>query len=368
MANEKDPKKSNPASANSRPLTGNARTRARAAERRASREETETTSTGEMARVGSGVGRTAERRAEREQARRRRQFLTIGLIVGVIALVVIAAVIALTLPAEAPIPAESIARYEGLLQSVTDEGYPRLGDTDAPVKVVEFSSFDCPNCRQFHADSIDRLVALARAGSISLTYAPIFGTGSITNGQGAARSAVCAAEQQLFWPLHDAFFNWQGIYGNQSFTDNRIRAGLDAVGVDGGVFAGCRGSGRVETTLENARRQSTELTNYAGTPTISINGVVPVDENDVPLAGAAAILEAIDAEIARLAGAAPSAESTAEATPEATGDATSEAVVTLEATLEAVIEITPTDEATAEAVTPIDEPTPDVTAEATPDN
>src|SRR5215207_5767237 len=176
------------------------------------------------------TSRTAVRREEREKERRRQRLIT-GVIVAV-ALVAVAIFIFVIVnaPAEAPIPEGALTRYEDLQQTRTTEGFPRLGDSDAPVQVAEFSSFDCPHCREFHTEAIDQLVDRVRTGNVAVTYVPLYGYGAVSNGQGAASAAVCAAEQNKFWSFHDALFEWQGLYGNQAFTNNRINAAVDAFG------------------------------------------------------------------------------------------------------------------------------------------
>ncbi|MEP7294071.1 MAG: thioredoxin domain-containing protein [Chloroflexota bacterium] len=227
-------------------------------------------------------------------------------------------------PAEAPIPEGTLARYEGLQQTRTEDGFPRLGDPDAPVKVSEFSSFDCPHCRDFHDEAIDQIVDRVKTGQVSLTYVPLYGFGAVANGQGAAAAAVCAAEQDKFWQLHDALFDWQGIYSNQAFTNNRINAGIDAFGLDRGEYNACISSGRANDALNAAKTQQGQLLNFSGTPTITINGFVPVGDDQQPLTASADIIARIDAEIARIGSqpSTPEVLATAEATQEVTQEAT----------------------------------------------
>lgn len=284
-------------------------------------------STSQMKVAGSQrVGaRTAERRRERERERRRQQLITGGIVI--VALVIVAAVIffIVNAPAEAPIPQVALTRYEGVQQTRTDQGFPRLGDPNAPIQVAEYSSFDCPHCREFHDQAMDHIVQRVRGGEMAFTYVPLYGFGGIANGQGAAAASVCAAEQGKFWQLHDAFFDWQGVYANQAFTNNRINSGVDALALDRAAYNACVSSGRPTDVLNAARTQSQALLNFNGTPTIAINGVVPVDDSGQSITDVNTILARIDAELARVSvppTAQPTSESTAEATSEATEQAT----------------------------------------------
>lgn len=286
--------------------------------------------------------RTVVRREEREKERRRQRLITGAIVAVALIAVAVFVFVIVNAPAEAPIPEGALTRYEGLQQTRTTEGFPRLGSPDAPIQLAEFSSFDCPHCREFHAEAIDQLVERVRTGSVAVTYVPLYGTGSVSNGQGAAEAAVCAAEQNRFWSFHDGLFDWQGVYGNQAFTNNRINAAVDAFGLDRGAFNACTSSSRPDEVLNAAKAQQQRLLNFSGTPTFTINGVVPLDSDQQSINTAAGIITRLDAEIARL-GSLP-----------ATQEATSE----VEATTEAAV---PTEVATEPAITVTDEPTPETT-------
>jgi protein-disulfide isomerase len=285
----------------------------------------------------AGQPRTAERRKERVRERRRQQLITGGIIIAAVVVVAVFVVLVVNAPADAPIPEAALTRYEDMQQSRTQpEGYPRLGEASAPVQVAEYSSFDCPHCRDFHDQSIDPIVERVRDGRMAFTYVPLHGFGSITNGQGAAAAAVCAAEQGKFWEFHDALFDWQGQFGNQAFTNNRILSGVEALELDRSAYNACIASGRPGEVLNTAQQAASVLIGFNGTPTITINGVVPLGDDQQPLADANAIIARIDEELARVS--APTAEETPEATAETTPEPTVE-----------VPEAVPTEDATPEA-------------------
>lgn len=295
--------------------------------------------------------RTVERRKEREQERKRqRQTLVLG---GIVAAVVILAVLIVLInqPAEAPIPPETATRYEGLVQGKTDEGFPTLGSNDAPVKVVEYSSFDCTHCKDFHENVTSDIVDRVRNGEVQFTYVPIYGTGSLQNGLGAAKAAICAGEQGLFWQTHDALFNWQGLYANTAFSQNRLNTGMTNLGVDKTQWDACM-AGDQAVSVADAAVKAGQAQNIPGTPSVFVNGSI-VQTPDL-----ASVNAAIDAALAA-AGLQP--VTPAEATPEATAAPAAEA--TTEATA-AVVEATV--EVTTEAAAPAAEATVEATPEATP--
>jgi protein-disulfide isomerase len=347
MAN--DPKKPQ-AKKGQQSQSENARIRQRRAQRRA-QEEAKAAQAAPAS--GASAARTAERRREREQEKQRRRLTSTALVIGGLALLIAFVVIVTNLPAEAPIPENTSARYAGLPIGSTEQGYPRLGSATATVQVVVYSSFDCAACRNIHDQLMDRIIERVRAGSIAFTFIPRFGTGEIVNGQGAAEAALCAGEQGKFWEMHDALFTWQGLYGNQAFTNNRIVTGAEKLGLNMSAFDGCARSDSTVPILETARQQALNA-GFAGTPTFTINGVQPVDENGTPILSADGIIAEIDRRIAEFSTTAPSNTQTQPA-PEATEPA--ESAVRSEATPE--VESTPEAEAAPEI-----EVTPEVTTEA----
>jgi protein-disulfide isomerase len=276
--------------------------------------------------------RTVERRKEREQQKKRQRQTVIIISIVVVAVVLVGLFLLTQQPAEAPIPAEAVARYEGIPQSTTDDGFPVLGNDDAPVKVLEYASFDCTHCREFHDSAMSGLVQRVRNGEVQFTYVPLSGTGSITNGLGAARTAICAGQQGKFWEFHDALFSWQGLYANTAFSDQRLKTGLTNAGIDRGQWDQCMASSTPQTIMDSALRAS-QLQNITGTPSLVVNGTM------LPAVDAASLNAAIDQALAASGGVlAPVVEPTLETTAEAASEATQEA--TSDATEEAVVEET----------------------------
>lgn len=272
-----------------------------------------------------GRSRTIERRKEREQ-QRKRQRQTAVLIGGVV--VVVLAIVLLILinqPQDAPISEASLTRYAGLPQRTTDEGFPVIGSDAAPVKVLEYSSFDCTHCADFHENVTPTLIERARAGEIQFTYVPMYGTGGITNGQGAALAAICAGEQGKFWELHDALFNWQKLYANTAFSANRLNTGISNLGLDSGAWNACI-VGESARQVVTAAVRAAQLQGIPGTPAVYVNGTIVAspDLNAVQSAIDQALAAAGRPPAQIVAPTEAAAESTSEPAAEATSEATTE--------------------------------------------
>lgn len=300
--------------------------------------------------------RTAIRRRERETAERRTQILTIVGVIGAFVFIIVLGLVLANVPAEAPFPGYIDSRYEGVVSTRTNDGYPRLGEPDAPVQVSLYSAFDCAECKPFHDSLTGELVQRVRDSQnrMALIFVPLYGSNAVTNGQGAARAAMCAAEQNSFWQMSEGLFTWQTQFGNQAFINSRINAGVGALNLDRGAFGACMSSTAPDEVLARARRQSSNLLNFDVPPALAINGVIPVRDGEeagevLPVLDPAELLTAVDRAVNNISPAQrPAIEATAEATAEVTIEATPEMMMTAETTLED--DVVPTAEVTLEGV------------------
>lgn len=287
--------------------------------------------------------RTEQRQKERLAAQRRQRFMVAGITVAVV--IVLAAVLLLVTrtPAEAPVP-ETVARYDDLTQVMTNDGFPRLGSLDG-IAVNVYTAFACDTCRSFHTDVMPALIERVREGDISLTFVPLRG-GTISNPNGAVRSALCAGQQNAFFKYADALYHWLDLYEGDAFRDNRLTTGAENLGLNMSEFGRCRSSAP-ENAVYNAGAAALTTAANAGTPPlVSVNNIL-LESTDL-----VAINEAIDAAISFRAGTTTDVEPTGE--PEVTTEPseTDEPAATDEPTAEA------SDAATSEpAETPVAEPT-----------
>lgn len=285
-----------------------------------------------MAKKTSSRTRAARQRRQR-QRRQSRSILLLAAIV-VVAVVAIAFIVVRNQPVDAHIPDDLSAAYAGITRSYSRDGYPQLGEIEAPVTLEEYASFACPGCQQFHEDSLESVLERVRAGQVLFTYVPMQ-TGSIPNAQGASRAALCAGQQGLFWEMHDLLFDWQTRYGNTAFSQNRLLAGVKGLGMRESLFTGCFNSSAITATLNAALNEDVSTT-----PTLRVNGVTL--EAGQALPSTATILQAID-----------------DATPDDWGlpQIPPEVEPTVEPTIEAVEAAgEPTSEPTAAQPEPNDEP------------
>ncbi|HEV2271768.1 MAG TPA: DsbA family protein [Steroidobacteraceae bacterium] len=79
-----------------------------------------------------------------------------------------------------------------------------IGPDHAPVTVVEYGDFECPNCKQ--AAPAVKLLLERFAERVRFVYRHFPQETSHPHALRAAETAECAAGQGRFWPMHDLLF------------------------------------------------------------------------------------------------------------------------------------------------------------------
>ena len=103
------------------------------------------------------------------------------------------------------------------------------GRADAPVWIVVISDYQCPFYKRWHDETeplIDR--DYIRTGKAQIAYLNFPITSSHPNAQPAHELAMCAAEQDRFWPVSDALFRtqgeWKSLRTPRAFFDSLARS------------------------------------------------------------------------------------------------------------------------------------------------
>ncbi len=171
-----------------------------------------------------------------------------------------------------------VAYEEGT--GVTGEGDPYIGRPDAPVTVVEYGDYQCPNCRQFATEVLPwlRQTWLGR-GFVRVVYRDfaIRGEASVR----AAEAAHCAGEQGRYWSYHDAAFAAQGKADGEAYSRGVLLGIASDLGLDTGAVAECLNSRRYQSKVETSTQFGYDQ-GFEGTPTFIVNGrvtqgAIPID-------------------------------------------------------------------------------------------
>lgn len=161
-----------------------------------------------------------------------------------------------------------------------------LGPDDAPVTIVEYGDFECPNCKQA-APAVSML--LKRFGSqVRFAYRHYPLEAVHPHALLAAEAAECAGAQGRFWEMHGQLFE------HQSHLDlEHLRRYAEDVGLDIGRYTT---EMKDHVYLSKIREQidSGKRSGVRGTPGFFVNGRI----QDVSF-GLHSLFDATEAELER---------------------------------------------------------------------
>ncbi|MEM9774783.1 MAG: thioredoxin domain-containing protein [Chloroflexota bacterium] len=158
----------------------------------------------------------------------------------------------------------------------SDDVAGALGDPDAPIRIVEFTDYQCPFCGRHSAETmpiiIQELIDTGRAYYVLKDFPLDSIHPDARQGSVAAR---CAGEEGLYWEMHDAIFANQAAWGQGGVTPetiNQVFVGLaNNLGIDVAAFETCLIDGRYDDAIE-ANYQEGVAEQISGTPSFFIDG------------------------------------------------------------------------------------------------
>ncbi len=225
---------------------------------------------------GSGGAKARrEMLREKRQRERQRRRLTIVLIVAGVALVVAAALIYPSLQPIGdilPAPEREHPQAEGTA----------MGDPNAPVVLEEYSDFQCPACRVWYQTVEPEIVEnYVKTGQVYMVYRhyPFLDDRSAgSESDQSANASMCAADQGRFWEYHDLLFTNQAGENIGAFSDRRLVAFAETLGLDMQAFNACFESNAFRSEINRDASQAVSL-GLPGTPSILLNGQRAADNS-----------------------------------------------------------------------------------------
>jgi protein-disulfide isomerase len=207
--------------------------------------------------------------------RQRQQRITTLIAVIVVALIVVAVLVYPTIKtALAPV---------GSIVKITPQPRPMaslnaMGDPNAPVKITEYSDFQCPYCKRFSDETEKQIVdTYVATGKVYFVYVP-YGPGGNYIGpesKAAAMAAFCAGDQGKFWEFHDILFANQTGENVGDYKDKRLLAFAETLSLDMTKFRSCFDGNQFAQKLQEGLTQGQQA-GVGGTPYFLINGT-PVE-------------------------------------------------------------------------------------------
>jgi protein-disulfide isomerase len=223
-------------------------------------------------RVERGRARPRHRAPSRTPAWRSPiALLSAAIVVGAVALIVV-------LNQKSP----GTASGSGLITPTTS--YPAglengevLGKANAPVTLEIYGDFQCPVCGVLARSYLPQLVAeFVTTGKVKIAPRDLNfrgGTGGQDESTNSAIAASCAADQGKYWEFHDMLF-WNQAGENQgAFSNDKLQAMANEIGLNRSTWDACRDQASRATTVAATTSQALAA-GINSTPTLLLNGKV----------------------------------------------------------------------------------------------
>lgn len=141
-----------------------------------------------------------------------------------------------------------------------------IGHEHAPVTVVEYGDFECPNCGQ--AAPAVKLLLQRFPQRVRFVFRHFPLEAPHPHALNAAEAAECAGEQGQFWPMHDLLFAHQDHLLGKNLRQYAEQLQLDMARyeaeMDDGVYLQ-----RIREHMEGGRRS-----HLKSTPGFFVNGII----------------------------------------------------------------------------------------------
>lgn len=191
------------------------------------------------------------------------------LVVGILAVIVV-----LTNQQEAPV-------VETTQIDITSQ--PTLGESDAPVTVVEFGDFKCPSCKAWGEMIYPQLVEdYVNTGEVEFAYINVFFHGEESILGSLAAESVYQQSSELYWDFHKALFAEQPVEDHDAawITSEKI---LEVASAFPSIDQTQLQEDMEQVAYQEELKKDETLVEEAGvsqTPTIVINGQMLEDPFD----------------------------------------------------------------------------------------
>ena len=159
---------------------------------------------------------------------------------------------------------EAHARSKALRPVSVDKDHIR-GNRAAPVTLVEYSDFECPFCKRFHATA--RRLVEESGGQVKWVYRHFPLDDIHSKARKEAAASECAAElggNDAFWKFADRFYELTPS-NNKTDIDAVLPRIAREIGLQPAKFASCLASGRHDRRVEDDR-QNALASGGSGTP------------------------------------------------------------------------------------------------------
>lgn len=159
-----------------------------------------------------------------------------------------------------------MGRTHGSVSTVM--GSPILGSSSAPITIIEFGDYQCPNCQGWFMETKPVIIEnYIDTGKVNLIFVDLALLGQ--DSPKASEATYCAEEQGQYWKYHDLLYeNQQGIDDGWANSE-RLKAFAFDLGLDMELFETCLDSGKFQKRVNFNTREAIK-NGASATPTFII--------------------------------------------------------------------------------------------------
>lgn len=157
---------------------------------------------------------------------------------------------------------------------------PLQGKADAPVKIVEFSDFECPHCKRAQP-KIEEVMSSSPDARLVFENFPLSNIHKWADRAAGYADCIARKNPEQFWKFAKEVFDQQ-----EQITDDTAAAKLNAIATDAGADANSTAACADSAETKARVVQQYQLGVSAGvtaTPTLFINGRKIENVNDTPV-------------------------------------------------------------------------------------
>ncbi|XSG75911.1 DsbA family protein [Herpetosiphon llansteffanensis] len=144
---------------------------------------------------------------------------------------------------------------------------PVLGNTDAPITVVEFLDPECSSCKAFYPIVKDVLAQNGDNVRLVVRYLPLHNNSVL-----AMAATEAAGNQGKYWEMQELLFAKQSEWGNKQAPQTALMLQYaQELGLDGDKFAKDLSDPVIMQKIERDNADAQAL-NVRGTPSFFVNG------------------------------------------------------------------------------------------------
>ncbi|KAF6246175.1 protein-disulfide isomerase [Nitrosopumilus sp. b3] len=153
---------------------------------------------------------------------------------------------------------------------------PIMGSSNAPITIIEFGDYQCPNCKKWFLNTKPDIKSnYIDTGKVKLVFVDIafLGKDSIP----ASIATYCAEEQGKYWEYHGFLYSNQLSIDNGWANSDSLKGYASNLGLNMDMFVSCLDSAKYQKRVEFNTNEA-QRNGVIGTPTFFIIGPEGIQE------------------------------------------------------------------------------------------